>query len=156
GNGLADNFQYAQPGGLGQRLLAATLLLLGFKCGIGLRVLPPFRVMHRAFGIGAYFAHFAFLAALGDDSLGHVLARLKLRRILLIFVFWLVLPDFNVLVAGNDRAAVLRGSVSCADLYQFGFGRDALLHECVQLGLIAFRVGAGIRVGFPDVREQQD
>jgi hypothetical protein len=61
--------------------------------------------MHRAIGIGADFADFAFFSSLRNDGLGGVLACLELRRLLLVFVLGLLLPDFDILVAGYDRAA---------------------------------------------------
>ncbi len=60
--------------------------------------------MHRAIGIGADLTQLAFLAAISNDSLRHVLARLVLRRVRLVFVFRLLLPDFDILISRYNRA----------------------------------------------------
>jgi hypothetical protein len=61
--------------------------------------------MHRAIGIGAHLADFAFVRPIRNDGLGGVLACFEFRRFLLVFVLWLLLPDFDILVAGYNRTA---------------------------------------------------
>ncbi len=155
GNRVADGFQDAQPGGLGLRLLAALLFLRGLHRGIGVR--PPLLllgVMHRAIGIGAHLADFALVRSVRNDGLGGVLACLVFRRVLLVFVFWLLLPDFDILVARHNRAAFGGFAVGGRDLYQLRFGCYGFLDVRIQLGRIAGRVRAGVRV-FADTGKEQ-
>ena len=98
--------------------------------------------MHRAIGIGAHLAEFAFLAAIGNDGLGDELACLVFRRVLLVFVLRFLLPDFDILVAGYNRAAFGGFAVGGRDLYQLRFRRYRPLHMRVHLGRIAGRIGA--------------
>ena len=122
-NRIADGFQDAQPGGLGLRLLPALFFLRGLYRGIGVR--PPLlllRVMHGAIGIGAHLADFALVRAVRNDGLGGVLACLVFRRVLLVFVLRLLLPDFDILVARHNRAAFGGFAVGGRDLYQLRFG----------------------------------
>ena len=84
----------------------------------------------------------ALLAAFGDDGLGGELAGLVLRPIALLLVGRLLAANLDVLVARDCGAAVFRLAVSRADLYQFGFGGDGLLHVRVHLRGVAFRIGA--------------
>ena len=67
-----------------------------------------------------------------------VLARFVFGQIALILALRFVLPDFNILLAGNDRAAVLRLAIGSADLYQFRLGGNCLLYVLLKLRLEAF------------------
>jgi hypothetical protein len=142
GNRVADGFQDAQPGSLGQSFLAALLLLLCLECCIGLCPLLLLWVMHRAFGIGAHLAEFTFLCAIGNDGLGNEFACLVFRRVLLRFVLRSLLPDFDILATRDNRAAFGGFSVGSCDLYQLRFRGYRLLNMRVYLGRIAGRIGA--------------
>ena len=113
------------------------------------------RVMDRAFGIGANSLGFALLGAFGDDGLGGVLARLVFRPVALILALRFVLPDFDVLVARNDRAAFGGFTVGGADLYQLRLGGDGLLYVRVDLRRVAFRIAARIGLVGSDFGKEQ-
>lgn len=98
--------------------------------------------MNRAFGIGAYSLGFALFCALGDDGLGGELAGFVFGQIALILALRFVLPDFDVLVARDCRAAVFRLAVCRADLNELRLGRNGLLDVCFDLGRVAFRIAA--------------
>ena len=124
-------------------LFAAALLLLGLECGVGVVALTLLlRVMDWAFGIGADFCGFALLRAFGDDGFGGELAGFVLRPVAFIFVLWLLLPDFDVLVAGNHGTAIGGFTVGGADLNQLRFGGNGLLYVRIDLPLVAGRIGA--------------
>ena len=63
------------------------------------------RTVYGAFGVSADFANLAFFGAFGDDGLGHGFAGLVLRPIPLLLRFAVLRLDFDVLVAGQGRAA---------------------------------------------------
>ena len=110
--------------------------------------------MHRTIWIGAHLADFALVRSVRNDSLGGVLACLVFRRVLLVFVLGLILPDFDILVARNNRAAFGWFAVGGRDLYQLRFGCYGFLDVRIQLGRIAGRVRAGVRV-FADTGKEQ-
>ncbi len=78
-------------------------------------------MMHRAIGIGADLTQLAFLAAISNDSLRHVLARLVLRRVRLVFVFRLLLPDFDILISRYNRATFDTFAVGIVICTSLGF-----------------------------------
>jgi hypothetical protein len=99
-------------------------LLRGLCLGIGIG--PPlmlFAAMHLAVVIGADLADFALVRPIRNDGLGGVLACLVFRCVLLVFVLRLLLTDFDILVAGYNRAAFGGFAVGGCDLNQLGFGR---------------------------------
>ena len=147
GHGGGDGGKYAQAYGVGKRLLAALLVLLGLY--------TPFsgwplllRVMDGTFGVGTDFAKLALLRAFGDDGHGHGFAGLVLRPIPVLLRVGVLRLDLDVLVAGQGRAASDGGgcgrSKGRRDLYQLGLCRDGLRDKAVQLGLVASRVGASV------------
>ncbi len=144
-NGVADGFQHAHSNGLRDGLLAAALLLFCLERGVSVVALTlPLGVVDRAFGIGAYLLGFALLRAFSDDRLGSVLAGLVFGQVALIFTLRLVVHDFDVPIARNDRATFGGFAVGGADLYQLRFCGDGLLYVCVDLGSVTFRIAARI------------
>ena len=107
-HGGDDGGKDAQAYGVGNRLLAALLLLLGLDALVsGWPLL--LRAVDGAFGVGADFANLAFLGAFGDDGLGHGFAGLVLRPIPVLLRVGVLRLDFDVLVAGQGRAAAVGG-----------------------------------------------
>ena len=106
-----DGGKDAQAYSVGNRLLAALLLLLGFDALVsGWPLL--LRAVDRAFGVSADFPNLAFLCAFGDDGLGHGFAGLVLRPIPVLLRVGVLRLDLDVLVAGQGRAAAVGGGVA--------------------------------------------
>ena len=153
GNGGHDGLQDADSGCVRQCLLAAALLLLGFEAGIGLRRLL-LRMVHRAGRLGANLPQFALVDAVRHDGLGGVLARFELRPLRLLRRVGLLLPDFDVLVARDGLLAFRLLLVCRADLDKLRLGGNLGLYVRVQLGGVAIRVGASIRIAADIGKEQ--
>ena len=96
-NGGGNGGKDVNAGGIGDGGLAALFDLLRLERGIGTARLL-LGVMHRAIGMSADLVHLALLAALGDDGLGGVFARLVLRPLRLFLVFRLLIADGDILV----------------------------------------------------------
>src|SRR5947209_2330668 len=103
-------------------------------------------MVYRAGRLGANFPQFALVDALRHNGLGGVLARPELRRLRFLRPVGLLLPDFDVLVAWDGLLSLGLLVVCCADLDKLRFGSDLGFHMRVQLGGIAIRVGASVRV----------
>jgi hypothetical protein len=78
----------------------------------------------------------------GRSSLGGRLAGFVFRPVALLFLLRLVLPEQDIFVAGNRRAAFLRDAIGGADLDQLGFGCDGFRDVRLHLGVEAFGIGA--------------
>ena len=115
GNGGHDELQDANSGCVGQRFLAAALLLLRFEAGIGLRRLF-LGMVYRAGWLGANLPQFALVDAVRHDSFSGVLARLEFRPLRFLGCVGLLLPDFDVLVARDGLFAFGLLLVCRADL----------------------------------------
>ena len=113
-------------------------------------------MMDGTFGIGTNPFDLALLGAFRDNRFSGVLARLVFRPVSLLFPLRLVLPDFDVLVPGNRRAAVLRLSVGGTDLYQLRFCGDGQLYVSIQFGLEAFGITARIGLAGSEIGEEQN
>jgi hypothetical protein len=154
-NRIADGFQDAEPGGLDLRILPALFFLSGLHRGFGVRpALLLFRVMHGAIGVGTHLAELALVGAVRNNGLCDELACFVFRRFLLVFVLRLLLPDFDILPARDNRAAFGGFSVGRRDLYQRRFRCYGPLHMRVQLGCVADRIGAGIVLRGHALKEQ--
>ena len=99
-------------------------------------------MVNEAIGIGADLAEFSLLAALGDDGICGVLARLVLRPLGFfggVRPFW---PNLYVLVARNGCAVFRLLPVSGADLHELGFRCDGGLYVRLNLRGVTGGVGA--------------
>jgi hypothetical protein len=102
-------------GSVRQCLFSAAFVLLRFEAGIGLGWLLV-GMVDWAIGLSTNLPHFALLQAVGNDGLLGELARLELRPFRLFWRIGFVLPNLNVLVAGDDLAALCLSTVGGADL----------------------------------------
>ena len=107
-----DGGKDAQAYGVGNRLLAALLLLLGILLGIDALISGwplLLRAVDGAFGVSADFPNLTFFCTLGDNGLGHRFASLILRPIPLLLRVRVLRLDLDVLIAGQGRAAAIGG-----------------------------------------------
>ena len=103
-------------------------------------------MVHRTGRLGANLPQFAFVDTVRHDGLCSVLAGLELRPLRFIRRIWLLLPDFNVLVARDGLLPFHLLLVCRADLDKLWPRRNFRSYVCVQLGSIAIRVGASVRI----------
>ena len=145
--------QDAHSGGVGQCLFPGAFVLLRFEVGIGLRWML-LGVMHRAIRFGANLPQFALVDAVRDDCFGDVPARFELRPLRLLRCVGLVRPDFDVLAAGNNLAAILLHAVGRADLDKLRLGCNLFLNVRLQLRGVAGWIGASVRISAHIGKEQ--
>ena len=133
--------QDADSGCVGQRFVAAALLLLRLEIGIDLRGLF-LGMVYRTSRLGANLPQFAFVDAVRNDGLGRVLACLELRPLRFLRRVGLLLADFDVLVARDDLLTFRLLIVCGADLDKLWLRGNLCLYVCVQFRRVAIWIGA--------------
>jgi hypothetical protein len=93
--------------------------------------------MNGAIRFGTNPPYLTFVDSLGDDNLGPKSARFELRPFCLLRGMRLLRLNLDVLVAGDDLAAVLRTAISGTDLHYLRPSCNLLLNVRLQLGPIA-------------------